>query len=195
MERTAIEELQYSKASLETLRSFGKAILRGVNVYAILSSEEGAPYYSNGWGITDIAQMLMWIMHKEDGLPKEVAREHVCKRFYIDYITVNGKTSFSEDVRCPRILWNGEEEACEKFKRPKLHAKVYVIDDKTSWIGSQNLYNSDLAQSCVLIDDKEYTTSLLNTYILPLIEATRYTRISGGGQGHCDVDFPEKPLW
>merc|ERR1712194_775451 len=62
-----------------------------------------------------------------------------------------------------------------------LHSKYFIIDDRTCYIGSQNLYKCDLAEWGVVIDDVAAVTSIKNQYWDPMWQVS-YTK------DDCDVD-------
>ena len=62
-----------------------------------------------------------------------------------------------------------------------LHSKHFIIDDRTCYIGSQNLYKCDLAEWGVVIDDVAAVTSIKNQYWDPMWNVS-YTH------DDCDVD-------
>uniref|UniRef100_A0A7S2S8X3 PLD phosphodiesterase domain-containing protein n=1 Tax=Eucampia antarctica TaxID=49252 RepID=A0A7S2S8X3_9STRA len=53
-----------------------------------------------------------------------------------------------------------------------MHAKHYIVDDKCCYIGSQNLYDCDLGEWGVLIDDKDKTRDIMNEYWIPMWESS-----------------------
>lgn len=61
------------------------------------------------------------------------------------------------------------------------HTKFFMIDDVCSYVGSQNLYDCDLAEWGVVIDDRAANAKITNDFWTPLWEAS-YT-----GED-CNVD-------
>lgn len=45
-----------------------------------------------------------------------------------------------------------------------MHAKHFIVDDRATYIGSQNLYVCDLSEWGVLIDDKDATEKIKEEY-------------------------------
>jgi len=62
-----------------------------------------------------------------------------------------------------------------------LHSKHFIVDDMCCYIGSQNLYVSDLAAWGVIIDDEAQVQTMIEEYWNPMWRAS-YT-----GED-CDVD-------
>ena len=46
--------------------------------------------------------------------------------------------------------------------------KHWIVDDKCCYVGSQNLYDCDLAEWGVVIDDEAEVTNIMNTYFVPI---------------------------
>jgi hypothetical protein len=44
------------------------------------------------------------------------------------------------------------------------HAKFFIVDDKSYYIGSQNLYTADLSEWGIIVDDEEQTKKVLAEY-------------------------------
>ena len=49
-----------------------------------------------------------------------------------------------------------------------LHAKHFIFDDIACYIGSQNLYDCDLAEWGVVIDDEDEVEKILEQYFTPM---------------------------
>lgn len=53
-----------------------------------------------------------------------------------------------------------------------MHAKHFMVDDVSTYIGSQNLYVCDLSEWGVVIDDKDATEQLKSEYWDPMWKAS-----------------------
>jgi len=51
-----------------------------------------------------------------------------------------------------------------------LHSKVFIVDDSCIYVGSQNLYSCDLCEFGVVIDDKQKTADIMESFWTPLWE-------------------------
>ena len=63
------------------------------------------------------------------------------------------------------------------------HAKLLVADDTTFYLGSQNLYLSDLAEFGLIVDDEEITAELMEDYWTPMWTTSVRTAVSGPDSG------------
>mmetsp|Transcript_51991 Transcript_51991/g.103470 ORF Transcript_51991/g.103470 Transcript_51991/m.103470 type:complete len:97 (+) Transcript_51991:116-406(+) len=76
---------------------------------------------------------------------------------------------------------------------PQVHAKLFVVDDGTFYIGSQNLYANNLAEWGQIVDAVVPTQELLASLWEPLWRASVGAATSGSGT-RCDIDIPWTPL-
>jgi phosphatidylserine/phosphatidylglycerophosphate/cardiolipin synthase-like enzyme len=55
------------------------------------------------------------------------------------------------------------------------HSKVVIVDDQAHYVGSQNLYDADLAEFGVIIDDQPSTQKLIADYWTKLAQFSTQT--------------------
>jgi phosphatidylserine/phosphatidylglycerophosphate/cardiolipin synthase-like enzyme len=126
------------------------AAARGVTVDVVVSNPGSfggkgttdADSYSNGWALSDLSTGLM---RRAD----QIMRGHdaeMCQR--VHFSTVRSSTA---------ATWpNGRPLAN--------HAKVVIVDDQAFYVGSQNLYDADLAEYGVIVDDQDATRQFIGDY-------------------------------
>lgn len=61
------------------------------------------------------------------------------------------------------------------------HTEFFIVDDQAFYMGSQNLYQSQLAQCSMLVDDEPATRTILGEHWTPLWEQSERAAISGAG--------------
>lgn len=152
---------------------------KNVDVEIILSNPGSTPgglnkiaaCYGYGWSVNDVASEIIkrikkkFFFAKDVNLrPKDVAlRRQVTEKLRICYMGHNNSRTYSDEGKIG------------------LHSKFFIVDDVSCYIGSQNLYVSDLAEWGVIIDDAAQTKTIMNEYWTPMWEGS-YSR------DHCDID-------
>ena len=159
-----------SKWPKKYLKCIANAIYdRKVTVQICLSNPHAIPgnlsvleaQYGNGWTCDDIAskiakyilkKMKLSVKSREEKRKKALAL--VSKYLQVSYIRNKQGREWSDGTKLA------------------MHAKHYIVDDKCFYIGSQNLYDCDLAEWGVLIDDEEFTSKAMNEYWNPMWESS-----------------------
>lgn len=141
------------------LSVLGKAIWeRGVDVEIVLSNPASIPaglsptegMYGNGWDCNDIAaEIIKTIKEQFPDAEDDDLRQKVADNLRICFIR--------------QCCGNKYEDGMTMG----LHSKHFIVDDRTLYIGSQNLYVCDLAEWGVLIDDKETVAKMMDEYWNP----------------------------
>ena len=65
------------------------------------------------------------------------------------------------------------------------HAKLWMVDDRLFYIGSDNLYPVNLQEFGYILDDRKAAGELLEAYWNPLWEWSRRAAVSGPGVENC----------
>jgi phosphatidylserine/phosphatidylglycerophosphate/cardiolipin synthase-like enzyme len=159
------------------LGELGRALVRGVTVYAVLSNPYSIPggltgmeaTYGNGWTAGDVAAAIeLWFQENPAELPVgTVARDLICTRFNAALLRFS-----NEDV------WPGGANIGN-------HAKLIVVDDLAFYLGAQNLYVSDLSEYGLFVDSQTSTAELLTEYWTPLWQRSRRVAESGAEAASC----------
>ncbi len=163
----------------ELLEELARAVLRGVDIYLILSSPGSIPgglngasaNYGNGWMPQQVTEKVMeWLSERPNLIPAgQNIRDLFCEHFHSAYFR------FSDDV-----AWIGGENIGN-------HSKFFIVDDVAFYLGSQNLYPANLAEHGLIVDDADVTSQILAQYWNPLWESGGQTSISGYEVPGCDL--------
>lgn len=148
----------------EYMSALGRAIYtKGVDVEIALSNPGSIPAglgpteacYGNGWSCVDVAAEIIKTIRKQFPDAKdEKLRELVHDNLRVCFIR--------------EAIGNAWEDG----KTMGMHAKHFIIDDRCTYIGSQNLYICDLAEWGVVIDDEETTKKIMQEYWEPMWAAS-----------------------
>jgi len=65
------------------------------------------------------------------------------------------------------------------------HAKLWMIDDRAFYIGSDNMYPVNLQEFGYIVDDKKAAGELLEAYWNPLWQWSEKAAVSGPGVANC----------
>ena len=71
------------------------------------------------------------------------------------------------------------------------HAKLWMVDDRVFYIGSDNLYPVNLQEFGYIVDDRKAAAELLDAYWKPLWQWSRRAAVSGDGVETCIFRAPE----
>mmetsp|Transcript_29296 Transcript_29296/g.32420 ORF Transcript_29296/g.32420 Transcript_29296/m.32420 type:complete len:580 (-) Transcript_29296:31-1770(-) len=139
------------------LDALARAIwLRGVDVEIVLSNVNARHGYTNGWSCADVGSEIIKRIEKQFPNASAVQlRQKVEDNLRICYIRHAKQCKYSKS---DREIGN--------------HAKYFIVDDVCTYIGSQNLYECDLAEWGVLLDDDRTAKRMLEEYWKPLWEAS-----------------------
>jgi phosphatidylserine/phosphatidylglycerophosphate/cardiolipin synthase-like enzyme len=163
----------------EVLEELARAVARGVDIYLVLSSPGSIPgglngasaNYGNGWTPQDVTEKAMeWLQARPDLIPAgKNARDLFCEHFHSAYLR------FSDDA-----AWAGGENIGN-------HSKFFIVDDIAFYLGSQNLYPSNLAEHGLIVDDVNLTSQIINKYWSPLWANGGPTSVSGYEVSGCGL--------
>ena len=142
------------------MSALGKAIYtKGVDVEIALSNPGSIPAglgpteacYGNGWSCVDVAAEIIKTIKTQ--FPK--AEDAKLRQL----VAENLRVCFIREA-----IGNHWEDG----KTMGMHAKHFIIDDRCTYIGSQNLYICDLAEWGVVIDDEATTLKIMDEYWRPM---------------------------
>lgn len=159
------------------LEAFGRAIARGVDVRVVLSTPGSTPgglggsgnAYGNGWTAEDAAQaMRMWLERNPSVVPPGTsARDLVCARFHATTLRASSDDAWPDGA----TLGN--------------HTKYFMVDDVAFYVGSHNLYDADLAEFGLVVDDPAAARVIRDQYWAPMWEQSRRVAVSGSEAPRC----------
>lgn len=157
----------------ETLDALMDAALRGVHVYIVHTNVDavsgaGVPYY-NGIPPKDLVAKLMEVASTRPGRPKgkDELINRLCENVHLAPIR------FTESKTWPNKI------------PPALHAKLWIVDDKLFFIGSDNIYPAWLYEFGYIVDGPPETKALVERYWNPLWEWSKTVAYSGSGAPTC----------
>jgi phosphatidylserine/phosphatidylglycerophosphate/cardiolipin synthase-like enzyme len=139
------------------LDALARAIwLRGVDVQIVLTNENARSGYTNGWDCKDVGSEIIKRIQKQFPDASDAAlRQKVDDNLFICFIRHAGSDTYENSkVRIGN------------------HTKWFIVDDLISYTGSQNLYECDLAEWGVLVDDAGATGDMVSYYWNPMWEAS-----------------------
>ena len=65
------------------------------------------------------------------------------------------------------------------------HAKLWMVDDRVFYVGSDNIYPVNLQEFGYIVDDRKAAAELLDAYWNPLWQWSRQAALSGDGVERC----------
>jgi phosphatidylserine/phosphatidylglycerophosphate/cardiolipin synthase-like enzyme len=170
----------FPESNLERLVAF---LMRGEgDVYLVLSNDgsygpDGGTY-SNGVPLTTLAHHL---------------REMVQERFYTKdpasrYAIRTGPDPVNA-LLCDHVhlapFRFGPDDKWPDHQTFATHAKLWMIDDRAFYIGSDNMYPVNLQEYGYIVDDKKAAGELLDSYWNPLWQSSQRAAVSGPGVENC----------
>jgi phosphatidylserine/phosphatidylglycerophosphate/cardiolipin synthase-like enzyme len=148
------------------------AIGRGVDVFLVISNVDGGLFttsYSHGWTAEETAKQMADHMKGKPQLFPAGAdiTGLLCDKLHVAGIRV------SDDDRWPdgKVFSN--------------HSKLLMIDKQAFYIGSQNLYTSDLAEFGFIVDDAAAASVAWDTFWTPLWKFSQRDAASGSEAKSC----------
>ncbi len=138
------------------LNALARAIwLRGVDVEIVLSNEHSRRGYTNGWDCADVgSEIIRRIETQFPDADDAKLRQKVEDNLRICFLRHAQKDSYISGTGIAN------------------HTKYFIVDDMVSYTGSQNLYDCDLAEWGVIIDDATTTDKMIKDYWQPVWEAS-----------------------
>jgi phosphatidylserine/phosphatidylglycerophosphate/cardiolipin synthase-like enzyme len=162
------KKIVYKSWPKNYFESWSKAMYeRDVDVEIVLSnpgSLGGGAGYSNGWSCEEVAAEIIKTMKSQ-------------------YPTASDdelKAKVKKNLRMC-FLRNKRGNTWETTTKIGLHSKFFIVDDVSTYVGSQNLYQFDLAEWGVVIDDEKKTAEI-KEYLWNPMWSCSY------GDGSCDCN-------
>ncbi len=170
----------FPESTLERLLDFIEQ--RDGHVYIVLSNpgaigNSGSPY-DNDVSLLELARHLRGLMVKRLDARDPTARYAVRR----DADPINA-------LLCSRIhlapFRFGPDASWPGGKAIANHAKLWMVDDRIFYIGSDNLYPVNLQEFGYILDDREAAGELLDSYWTPLWRWSQRAAVSGEGVEPC----------
>jgi PLD-like domain len=115
--------------------------------------------YGNGWTCIDVAAEIIKTVLRQYPIAAKLnsakLRDKVSTQIRVSYLRGPDGASTWPDSKSP----NGTRA---------FHAKHFIVDDRTFYVGSQNLCISDLAEWGVVVDNADSTQQVLKEFWSPL---------------------------
>ncbi len=148
------------------------AIGRGVDVYVVISNVDGGLFttsYSHGWSAEETAaQMVTRMKAKTDAFPAGADVIGIlCDKLHVAPLRLAATDRWADG----KVFSN--------------HAKFLMIDDQALYVGSQNLYTSDLAEFGYIVDSKDAAKVARDTFWAPLWNFSKAAAASGSDAPTC----------
>lgn len=157
------------------MAAIAKAIMNNVDVYIVLSNDHGKSGSGNTYSESTVAitaYMIFGYTYLSDfftssGMSWDDLQKLVCDKLHLTTLR------FGPDNNWP----NGYEFA--------QHAKFVMVDEAVFYVGSENLYPSNLIEYGVLLDDPAAIQAILTNYWQPLWKWSSKVAVSGSGAPSC----------
>jgi phosphatidylserine/phosphatidylglycerophosphate/cardiolipin synthase-like enzyme len=153
----------------EGMKAIANAIIRKCDVYIVLSNEHskgGTNPYSNST-LAQTADKLRSYVKEQSNMTDDELNNLLCEKLHLTTLRFG-----------PSDTWpNGVTFAN--------HSKFFMVDDEVFYVGSSNLYSSNLQEYGVFISDPDAISQMKSEYWDELWEYSRRVAISGSGDNGC----------
>jgi phosphatidylserine/phosphatidylglycerophosphate/cardiolipin synthase-like enzyme len=170
----------FPESDLERLVAF---LMRGEgDVYIVLSNDDSVGNsgfsYWNGLTLQDLARHLRQMVQSRFEARDPKSRYEVRK----GPDPVNAL--LCEHVHLAPFRF-GPDQKWPDGKTFATHMKLWMIDDRAFYIGSDNMYPVNLQEYGYIVDDKKAAGELLDSYWKPLWQWSEHAAVSGPGVENC----------
>ena len=150
------------------------AIGRGVDVYLITSNVDGGLFttsYSHGWSAAETAEQMADIMKEnKDLFPAGTdIVERLCEKMHVAGIRLTDAERWADG----KVFSN--------------HSKFLMVDTQAFYVGSQNLYVSDLAEFGYIVDSPKDAALARDTFWAPLWKYSKRGAVTGSDAKACSL--------
>jgi phosphatidylserine/phosphatidylglycerophosphate/cardiolipin synthase-like enzyme len=170
----------FPESNLEQIVGF---LMRGEgDVYIVLSNEEsvggsGFPYW-NDVSLKDLAR------HLREMVQGRLEARDPKVRYEIRKGPDPANALLCEHVHLAPFRF-GPDQKWADGKTFATHMKLWMIDDRAFYIGSDNMYPVNLQEYGYIVDDKKAAGELLDAYWNPLWQWSQKAAVSGSGVENC----------
>ena len=130
--------------------------------------------YSNDVSLDDVAQKIKDVVGERSGLKDPDLSSLLCRRLHLAPLRFG-----------PDAMWPDKQPI-------GTHAKFWLVDNRAFYIGSENLYPTDLQEFGYIVDNAQATAEVKKDYWDKVWEWSRLAAISGKGAPRC-VFAPKPP--
>ena len=173
-------DLLFPESNLERLVTF---LMRdGGNVYIVLSNDgskgpDGGNYYND----VSLAALARHLREMVQGR-LEAKDPHL--RYAIRTGPDSANALLCEHVHLAPFRF-GPDDKWPDHATFATHMKLWMIDDRAFYIGSDNMYPVNLQEYGYIVDDKKAAGELLDAYWKPLWQWSQKAAVSGPGVKNC----------
>jgi phosphatidylserine/phosphatidylglycerophosphate/cardiolipin synthase-like enzyme len=173
-------DILFPESTIERLLDFIEQ--RDGHVYIVLSNPgsvgNSGSLYANDVSLLELARHLRGVMVKRQDARDRLAR----------YTVRRGPDPINA-LLCSRIhlapFRFGPDASWPGGKAIANHAKLWMVDDRIFYIGSDNMYPVNLQEFGYILDDRKAATGLLDSYWTPLWHWSQRAAVSGDGVEQC----------
>jgi phosphatidylserine/phosphatidylglycerophosphate/cardiolipin synthase-like enzyme len=170
----------FPESTIERLLDFIEQ--REGHVYIVLSNpgaigNSGSPY-DNGVTPLELARHLRSVMMRRLDARDRTARYAVRKEPDAINALLCSHVHLAPFRFGPDPSWPGGQAIAN-------HAKLWMVDDRVFYIGSDNMYPVNLQEFGYILDDSKAATELLGSYWTPLWQWSQRAAVSGEGVEKC----------
>jgi phosphatidylserine/phosphatidylglycerophosphate/cardiolipin synthase-like enzyme len=159
------------------------------DVYIVLSNEfatgNSGSSYSNGVSLTSLARHLRELVQRRFDAQDPKERYEIRKGPDPINALLCEHVHLAPFRFGPDDTWPGGVPIAN-------HAKFWMVDDRTFYIGSDNLYPVNLQEFGYILDDKQAASELLDVYWTRLWQWSARSAVSGSGVNDCIFRRPPK---
>jgi phosphatidylserine/phosphatidylglycerophosphate/cardiolipin synthase-like enzyme len=163
----------YPESTIEQLIDFIDQ--RNGQVFIVLSNPgatgNSGSSYSNGIGLATFARHLQEVARRRTGHAME---DRLCRNLHLAPLRFGPDAAWAND----RPIGN--------------HAKLWMVDQRVFYIGSDNFYPVNLQEFGYIVDDRKAAAQLVDDYWRPLWLWSSRAAVSGEGAENCVFRAPTK---
>lgn len=154
------------------MQAIAKALVRGCDVYIVLSNDYGKSGSGTSYSTTTVAhtadEIKDYVKSEPDAPKGKKLTELLCKKLHLTTLRFG-----------PSDKW---PDPPYEFAN---HSKFFMVDDKVFYVGSENLYSADLIEYGVFISDPAAVKQMREEYWDELWKYSKRVAISGSDAPTC----------
>jgi phosphatidylserine/phosphatidylglycerophosphate/cardiolipin synthase-like enzyme len=170
----------FPESTIERLLDFIEQ--RDGHVYIVLSNPgsigNSGSLYDNDVSLLELARHLRQVMIKRVDARDRTARYAVRKGPDPINALLCSRIHLAPFRFGPDAHWPGGKSIAN-------HAKLWMVDDRIFYIGSDNMYPVNLQEFGYVLDDRKAAAELLDRYWTPLWQWSQRAAVSGDGVEQC----------
>lgn len=174
----------YPESTLERLANFLET--QQGDIYIVLSNQGSAG--NSGFSYSTGVPMRTLARHLRDVVSKRYEARRADKNGRLDLSRREGPDPVNA-MLCSRVhlapFRFGPDKEWPRGRTIGNHSKLWMIDDRAFYIGSDNMYPVNLQEYGYIVDDRGAAADLLESYWNPLWQWSQRAAVSGEGVEHC----------